>query len=51
MLVHVEMLIPGNATDPTLIKDELLSVLLAGRDSTAGLLTFAFYLLSIHHGM
>ncbi|KAK7451227.1 hypothetical protein VKT23_012565 [Stygiomarasmius scandens] len=34
--------------DPKLIKDEVLNILIAGRDTTAGTLSFIIYLLSIH---
>lgn len=36
--------------DPVVVRDELLSVLLAGRDTTASLLTFILYLLSTRPG-
>lgn len=35
-------------TDRTVLKDEILNILIAGRDTTAATLTFAFYLLSQH---
>ncbi|KAG1809091.1 cytochrome P450 [Suillus subaureus] len=35
-------------TDPVVLKDEILNILIAGRDTTAGTLTVALYLLSTH---
>ncbi|EGO04179.1 hypothetical protein SERLA73DRAFT_173607 [Serpula lacrymans var. lacrymans S7.3] len=34
--------------DPTVIRDETLNIMIAGRDTTAGLLTFVIYMLSQH---
>ncbi|TCD71088.1 hypothetical protein EIP91_000180 [Steccherinum ochraceum] len=34
--------------DPQVIKDQLLNVLLAGRDTTAALLTFVLYMMAMH---
>jgi cytochrome P450 len=34
--------------DPTVLRDETLNILLAGRDTTASTLTFCVYLLSSH---
>ncbi|KAF8554602.1 cytochrome P450 [Imleria badia] len=35
-------------TDPVVLKDEILNIMIAGRDTTAGTLTFIVYLLSMH---
>ncbi|KIK94934.1 hypothetical protein PAXRUDRAFT_11751 [Paxillus rubicundulus Ve08.2h10] len=35
-------------TDPVVLKDEILNIMIAGRDTTAGTLTFVIYLLSTH---
>jgi cytochrome P450 len=35
-------------TNPVVLKDEILNILIAGRDTTAGALTVALYLLSTH---
>jgi cytochrome P450 len=35
-------------TDPVVLKDEILNIMIAGRDTTAGTLTFVVYLLSTH---
>jgi len=35
-------------TDLAVLKDEILNIMIAGRDTTAGTLTFAIYLLSMH---
>ncbi|GJE84227.1 cytochrome P450 [Phanerochaete sordida] len=35
-------------TDPNILHDEILNILLAGRDTTAGTLTFVIYFLSQH---
>lgn len=35
-------------TNPVVLKDEILNILIAGRDTTAGTLTVALYLLSTH---
>lgn len=35
-------------TDPVVLRDEILNILIAGRDTTAGTLTVAMYLLSTH---
>ena len=35
-------------SDPKVIRDELLNILLAGRDTTAATLTFAIYFLAMH---
>ncbi|KAG2143713.1 cytochrome P450, partial [Suillus clintonianus] len=35
-------------TDPVVLKDEILNIMIAGRDTTAGTLTVALYLLSMH---
>ncbi|GJE84229.1 cytochrome P450 [Phanerochaete sordida] len=35
-------------TDPTILHDEILNIFLAGRDTTAGTLTFVIYFLSQH---
>ncbi|KAG9315003.1 cytochrome P450 [Chiua virens] len=35
-------------TDPAVLKDEILNIMIAGRDTTAGTLTFIVYLLSTH---
>ncbi|KAH8105405.1 cytochrome P450 [Cristinia sonorae] len=37
-----------NTEDPQVIKDQLLNVLLAGRDTTAALLTFVTYMMAMH---
>ncbi|KAF7967615.1 hypothetical protein HWV62_33667 [Athelia sp. TMB] len=37
-------------TDRKVLKDEILNILIAGRDTTAATLTFAWYLLSQHPG-
>ncbi|KAF9040667.1 cytochrome P450 monooxygenase pc-3 [Panaeolus papilionaceus] len=38
----------NHTEDPTILKDELLNLLVAGRDTTACTLTFAFYMLAEH---
>ncbi|KAF8843740.1 cytochrome P450 [Paxillus ammoniavirescens] len=35
-------------TDPVVLKDEILNIMIAGRDTTAGTLTFVIYFLSTH---
>ncbi|KIJ13434.1 hypothetical protein PAXINDRAFT_170499 [Paxillus involutus ATCC 200175] len=35
-------------TDPVVLKDEILNIMIAGRDTTAGTLTFIIYFLSTH---
>jgi len=35
-------------SDPLILRDETLNILIAGRDTTAGTLTFAAYLLAMH---
>jgi len=35
-------------SDPVVLRDETLNILIAGRDTTAGTLTFAAYLLAMH---
>jgi cytochrome P450 len=35
-------------TDPKLIRDQLLNILLAGRDTTACLLTFVTYVMAMY---
>ncbi|KAK9355479.1 cytochrome P450 [Lipomyces doorenjongii] len=37
--------------DPKTLRDQLLNILLAGRDTTAGLLSWTFYLLARHTGV
>ncbi|KAJ6483937.1 cytochrome P450 [Mycena sanguinolenta] len=37
--------------DPTILRDEVLNVTLAGRDTTASLLTFTIYMLTEHPGI
>ncbi|KIO11875.1 hypothetical protein M404DRAFT_126596 [Pisolithus tinctorius Marx 270] len=37
-----------SVTDPTVIRDEIVNILLAGRDTTASTLTFLIYMLSQH---
>lgn len=36
----------GVTTDPKVLKDEIINIMLAGRDTTAATLTFVFYLLA-----
>ncbi|KZT37966.1 cytochrome P450 monooxygenase CYP63 [Sistotremastrum suecicum HHB10207 ss-3] len=38
----------ANTDDPKIIRDELLNILLAGRDTTAALITFTVYALALH---
>ncbi|KAK9323804.1 cytochrome P450 [Lipomyces orientalis] len=37
--------------DPKVLRDQALNILLAGRDTTAGLLSWTFYLLAIHRNV
>ncbi|KAF7969163.1 hypothetical protein HWV62_28216 [Athelia sp. TMB] len=41
----------GVTTDPKVLKDEILNIMIAGRDTTAATLTFLFYLLAENPAM
>jgi cytochrome P450 len=45
LVVQFLLVIP---VDPVVLKDEILNIMIAGRDTTAGTLTFVVYLLSTH---
>ncbi|EJD42063.1 cytochrome P450 monooxygenase CYP63 [Auricularia subglabra TFB-10046 SS5] len=38
----------ANTDDKTILRDEIINILIAGRDTTAALLTFTTYLLALH---